>query len=456
MPNSAKRFTPDRLSDYSESEIIDEIRRVILDECGGIVPNRDRFESLARVSHWTIAKRFGSYSKGILKAGFTAHKQVPRPIITEEQVKANLFEVLKRANGHYFTQDFFRKNGGTYCEEVVKSRLGVRSWQGAMEAIGASKKQRIVHTVVSAHAQRRNFLENVTEADLFKEIDRIWKAKGRRPSYSEFNKTSQLGIRVYETRYGSWTKAIEAFCKANKILVQGLARGRPTKDILLAELQSAQLKHPGSILTYDSYKANGGTYSRSVFVAGFGSWTTAVNTAGSISGKQARYSRDNLFDEIQRLWEKFGRQPTQVQMWKQGNISPKCYSREFGSWTKAIHAFCDDRNVDSAPTAIPEPPSGDKDIIEPIVSDAPVDIPSKNIAPRVIAHTTGRTVSPKLRFRVFMRDGMKCKVCARSRANYPDLEFEADHVVAYARGGETVFDNLQTLCKECNRGKSNL
>jgi len=452
MPNSSKRFTPDRLPDYSESEIIKEIRRVILDECGGIVPNRDCFERLARVSHPAIAKRFGTYTEAIRQAGFTPL----RPTITAEQVKTNLVEVLERANGYCYTRTFYRKNGGAYCVKVVKARLGVRNWKSVMEAIGAKKRPRIVHTVVSARAQRRNFLANVTETDLFKEIDRVWRAKGRRPSYSEFNQASQLGIMVYATRYGSWTKAIEAFCKVNQILVQGLARSRPTKDILLDELRAVQLKHPGAILTFDSYKANGGTYTVGVFRGTFGSWTSAVNAAGSISGEQARHSKDELFDEMQRLWERFGRQPKQAQMWKQGNISPKCYAKMFGSWTKAIHAFCADRNDAPAPAAIPEPPSCNRDIVEPVKSDAPVDIPSKKDVPRIIEHTTGRTVSLRLRFKALKRDNFTCKACGRSPANHPGLELQVDHVVAYSNCGETELDNLQTLCKECNLGKSNL
>src|SRR2546425_6632191 len=111
MKTPSTRFSPERLSDYSESEIIKEIRRVVLDECGGVVPNRDQFEKLSRVTHWTIAKRFGSFSEGIRQAGFTEHKQIPRPIITLEQVKSNLLEVLERAKGNSFTQDYYCKNG---------------------------------------------------------------------------------------------------------------------------------------------------------------------------------------------------------------------------------------------------------------------------------------------------------------------------------------------------------
>lgn len=36
----------------------------------------------------------------------------------------------------------------------------------------------------------------------------------------------------------------------------------------------------------------------------------------------------------------------------------------------------------------------------------------------------------------------------------PNLLLEIDHIIPVARGGETVEDNLQTLCWKCNRAKS--
>jgi len=37
----------------------------------------------------------------------------------------------------------------------------------------------------------------------------------------------------------------------------------------------------------------------------------------------------------------------------------------------------------------------------------------------------------------------------------PLAEMEGDHIVPYSKGGKTDYDNLQMLCRPCNRKKGN-
>ena len=53
----------------------------------------------------------------------------------------------------------------------------------------------------------------------------------------------------------------------------------------------------------------------------------------------------------------------------------------------------------------------------------------------------------ELRDRVLERDGRACLCCGVRRF------LQMDHIVPYAKGGPTTFENLQTLCKWCNSRK---
>lgn len=60
------------------------------------------------------------------------------------------------------------------------------------------------------------------------------------------------------------------------------------------------------------------------------------------------------------------------------------------------------------------------------------------------------SVSQRLRFNVFMRDGFRCQYCGRAA---PDVELEADHVHPRSKGGPDTMANLVTACVACNGGK---
>lgn len=59
-------------------------------------------------------------------------------------------------------------------------------------------------------------------------------------------------------------------------------------------------------------------------------------------------------------------------------------------------------------------------------------------------------ISADLRQKVLERDRHKCRYCGDK--NGP---FQVDHVYPVSRGGITVFENLVTACRKCNRRKSN-
>ena len=61
-------------------------------------------------------------------------------------------------------------------------------------------------------------------------------------------------------------------------------------------------------------------------------------------------------------------------------------------------------------------------------------------------------MTDKLRYSILKRDGFKCKICGRTAED--GIKLHVDHIIPVSKGGETVLNNLRTLCETCNRGKS--
>lgn len=57
-------------------------------------------------------------------------------------------------------------------------------------------------------------------------------------------------------------------------------------------------------------------------------------------------------------------------------------------------------------------------------------------------------ISEEVRFEVWRRDGGKCVICGSQK----NLEF--DHIIPFSKGGSSTARNIQLLCQDCNRKKS--
>ncbi|MBO4738217.1 MAG: DUF262 domain-containing protein [Bacteroidales bacterium] len=63
-----------------------------------------------------------------------------------------------------------------------------------------------------------------------------------------------------------------------------------------------------------------------------------------------------------------------------------------------------------------------------------------------------RAFDDNMRREVYEKQNGICKVCGK---HFEIEEMEADHITPWSKGGRTVAENCQMLCKECNRRKSN-
>ncbi|MDL2271251.1 HNH endonuclease, partial [Methanobrevibacter sp. OttesenSCG-928-I08] len=62
-----------------------------------------------------------------------------------------------------------------------------------------------------------------------------------------------------------------------------------------------------------------------------------------------------------------------------------------------------------------------------------------------------KNIPPGIRHDVLVKYDYRCAECGTSKEN---AELEIDHIIPVAKGGSNDIDNLQVLCRDCNRGKS--
>lgn len=180
-------------------------------------------------------------------------------------------------------------------------------------------------------------------------------------------------------------------------------------------------------------------------ISRFKTWENALIQAGlEPTGYHNKVTKQELLEEIERVWIKLGRQPTTTDI-KNGvsKYSLNSYARKFGGWRAALVAFVEWINEKTDEPEIEEKES------ERIVINQGSDTES-------VSHKTKRDINLRLRFKVMQRDNFKCAICGSSPAKDPSVELHIDHIIPWSKGGETVIENLQTLCSKCNLGKSDL
>ncbi|MFH1233169.1 MAG: HNH endonuclease [Patescibacteria group bacterium] len=202
-------------------------------------------------------------------------------------------------------------------------------------------------------------------------------------------------------------------------------------DDIIADLKLVAEKLNTEKLSQSLYVANG-KYDVSTITRRFGTWNKAVQHLGLKPGNINNYSDEELFENILNIWQHKGKQPTRRDLnFEPSKISQSPYNRRFNSWSTAIKEFIEYAN--------------EKDIKS--IKNESADTSTRKIS---------RDPSSRLRFKVLKRDNFSCVQCGASPAKNPAVLLHIDHIKPWSNGGETEISNLQTLCQNCNLGKSNL
>lgn len=219
-----------------------------------------------------------------------------------------------------------------------------------------------------------------------------------------------------------------------------LRRTNIPDDELLADLKRTANSVGKDTITVEQYSQRG-SFGTTTIEKRFGSWNGALQKAGLQLSIRKDISDLELFENLAAVWTTLGRQPTYRQMADKVTGSQyvsATYEKRYGSWNMALISFS---NYLSS-TVI-------DDKFDQYVDMQPLD----SVKPK---RRTNRDVNWRLRAKILIRDNCICKMCGASPAKNSDTKLHVDHILAWNLGGETLEENLQTLCEPCNIGKSNM
>jgi len=216
-----------------------------------------------------------------------------------------------------------------------------------------------------------------------------------------------------------------------------LRRRNVPNDELLADIKKcAEALNKNSITAVEYTKS--GAFGVNTILRRFKSWNAALEMAGLVAPNRQKIPDSELFENLASVWTSIGHQPLGREIDKANGVSEIAlgtYEKRFGSWNNALIAFEQYINNGSVP------------------DNKEVGTSSSTSSTR---RRTTRKVNWRLRAQVLIRDNCICQMCGASPAKDPSVTLHADHIKPWAKGGETVLENLQTLCHVCNIGKSDM
>jgi hypothetical protein len=218
-----------------------------------------------------------------------------------------------------------------------------------------------------------------------------------------------------------------------------------SRDAVLEELRRVAKHYNYRTFTLKEFNTVATRCKASTVLREFGSWENALVSIGaSLAHRQAyradRIPVEDLFSEMERIWSKVGQRPSRAQ-WEQEKpkFGYSTYYKRFNGWLNACAAFIDYKSGGT--------------IKELEIFDYETTPDSNEEIDKNSYVEAKRDVPLRLRLQVLKRDRFSCALCGRSPATTTGVVLHIDHIVPFSKGGKTVFDNLRTLCQQCNWGK---
>lgn len=277
-------------------------------------------------------------------------------------------------------------------------------------------------------------LSSYGDEELIEELKRVSLLVNGRLTMSKFDLFSKVHSSTVRNRFNGWSKALEKADLANKISPHAQTFS-DTEIVEQAKIIANKLKTKS--LTRKQFSEHSGIGERPIKRI-FGSWKEVLIKANlEISPLGRRYSDEECFENILKLWVHYGRQPSYAEL-KQSpsKVGAKAYVGRWGGWKNALKAFIEYSSKEIKNTK--------KITISPEAKETVKELPHRG---------KSRSINLALRYKVLVRDNFRCVICGRSPAVDLGTKLHIDHIVAWSKGGLNELSNLRVLCSDCNLGK---
>lgn len=176
----------------SDDELINDIKNISNKlNCKELTTSR--YNTYGKYHSSAICRRFGSWNKALEKANLKIKKE-QRYQITKDELVQDIKLTAKKLNKDTMFYSEYQKYG-KYSIKPILRVFG--SWSNALYECGFTQT---------------GFNRNISDLELFKDIEQMWTKKGSQPTTSDVRKgLSRYGLNTFCRRFGGWNNAMKAF-----------------------------------------------------------------------------------------------------------------------------------------------------------------------------------------------------------------------------------------------------
>lgn len=190
----------------SDEELLADLKKVASKLTSGRL-TIDKYNSAGQFHSTTITRRFGNWPNALIKAGLqkdrnnediktnsqTYELEEYTRNATDNDLISDIKKVADKLKKNSITRDEY-DNYGTFHSSTLVRRFG--AWFDVLNLAGLNKTRNL----------------NLTDDELFINLEKVWLTKGRQPRLSEMTKPiSQFSGSTYEKRFGGWQNALKQF-----------------------------------------------------------------------------------------------------------------------------------------------------------------------------------------------------------------------------------------------------